>query len=123
MIDLSSVVLDPRFAQSFTVYRKVGAYNAGRFEETEAPIIMTGTISIASEQEIEQIPEGDRVNGGIVIHTKDIIYTTRTNDGTQQEGGTSDELEWCDERYKICSVSNYSYYGYYKAIGQRMASC
>lgn len=122
MINLSSVVLDPRFAQTFTVYRNNGEYNAGRFEEKETPITMTGTISIASDLEIQQIPEGDRVGGEILIHTNKKIYTTRTDDGTENEG-TSDEIEWHGDRYKIYSVSDYSDYGYYKAIGQRMASC
>lgn len=122
MIDLSLVVLDSRFAQSFTVHRKSGKWNAGRFEQLEIPIVMSGTIGIASDQEINQIPEGDRVGGEILIHTKEKIFITRT-DEVEDKSGTSDELEWHGDRYKIYSVSDYSDYGYYKSIGQRMASC
>lgn len=121
MIDLSAVVIDSRIAQSFTVYRKSGKWNAGRFEQSENEVKLTGTISIASDQEIEQIPEGDRVGGEIVIHSNQKIYTTRATD-TTNKSGTSDELEWHGDRYKVYSVRDYSDYGYYKAIGIRMVS-
>jgi hypothetical protein len=120
-IDLSTVVTDPRIAQPFIVYRKSGKWNAGRFEQTETKIPMTGTIGIASDEEIEQIPEGDRVGGEISIHTSKRLYTTRASDDTNNSG-TSDEVEWHGDRYKVYSGGDYTFYGYYKAIGQRMVS-
>ncbi len=122
MINVSKVITDPRVAKTFTIYRKSGEWVSGRFEQTENPMQLTGVISVASAREIEQIPEGDRVGGEIVIHCTQEIFTTHTSD-TSSDTGTSDELLWHGDRYKIYSVSPYSDYGYYKAIGQRMASC
>ncbi|OOM73996.1 hypothetical protein CLPUN_42340 [Clostridium puniceum] len=120
MIDLSSAVTDPRFAQTFPVYRKTGKWNAdGDFEQIETEIPMIGTISIASAKQIEFIPEGDRVGGEIAIHCVKELFTSRN---APNESGTADELLWHEERYKIYSVNPYSDYGYFSAIGQRLAS-
>lgn len=119
MIDLSSAVTDPRFAQPFPVYRKNGEWIKGRFEQVENEIKMIGTISIASAKQIEFIPEGDRIGGEIVIHCVKELYTSRN---APNESGTADELLWHGERYKIYSVNPYSDYGYFSAIGQRLAS-
>lgn len=113
MINLSSVVTDPRFAQSFTIFRKSGEWAAGRFEQSENKINFVGTVSIASAKEIEQIPEGDRVGGEIVIHCTQEIFTTRTGNDLNNSSddsnkcGTSDELLWHGDRYKLYSVSPY----------------
>ena len=122
MIDLSSIVTDPRFAQSFTVYRKTGDWVGARFKETEEKEITTiGTISIASAKQIEFIPEGDRVGGEISIHTTVPLYCSRNY--IDSNGNTihsnADEILWHGERYKIYQVNEYSDYGYYFAIGQR----
>ncbi len=118
MLDVSKIVVDPRFAQTFTVSRKTGTWNAdGEFIETPNDITMIGTISIASAKQIEFIPEGDRVGGEIAIHTIDKLLASRNNDdGTS---GTADEILWHDEYYKIYQVNEYSDYGYYFAIAQR----
>jgi hypothetical protein len=122
MIDLSSVVTDSRFAQSFKVYRTNGDWVGARFLENEPEeIIMTGTISIANAKQIEFIPEGDRVGGEIAIHTTEPLYCSRnsTDSSGNEESYIADEIEWHGERYKIYQVSEYSDYGYYFAIGQR----
>jgi hypothetical protein len=126
MIDLSSVVTDPRFAQTFTVWRKTGDWAPnGEFVTREDPIIMNGAISIANAKQIEFIPEGDRIGGEIAIHTTQILYNSRSADETEtpiKEAGLSDEIDWHGDRYKIYQVNEYSDYGYYFAIGQRKAS-
>lgn len=125
MLDMSSIVLDPAFAQSIKVYRKTGDWAPnGEFVTTENEIIMTGVISIANAKQIEFMPEGDRIGGEIAIHTTQILYNSRSADETetpQKEAGLSDEIEWHGDRYKIYQVNEYSDYGYYFAIGQRKA--
>lgn len=119
MIDLSSVVTDPRFAKPFPVYRKTGEWIKGRFEQVETEVKMIGTISIASAKQIEFIPEGDRIGGEISIHCAKELFTSRN---APNNSGTADELLWHGERYKIYSVNPYNDYGYFSAIGQRLAS-
>lgn len=122
MLDLSSVVIDTRFAQSFKVYRTSGDWVGARFVENKPEeITMVGTISIANAKQIEFIPEGDRVGGEIAIHTVAPLYCSRnvTDNSGNDKPYIADEILWHDENYKIYQVNEYSDYGYYFAIGQR----
>lgn len=124
MINVSRVINDPRVSQSFSIFRKKGYWDKGRFAQEEAKINMSGVISVAKPKDIEMIPEGDRVGGELSIYSTQEIFTTRKGDiSKEKDSGTSDELLWHGERYKIYSVSPYRDYGYYKAIAMRKASC
>lgn len=119
MINVSRAINDTRFVQPFTVYRKSGGeWVNGRWEQSENPIQLSGVISIAKEKDLQMIPEGDRIGGAIVIHSTQELFITH-KDG---EAGTSDEILWRNERYKLISVNTYADYGYYKAIGIRKVS-
>lgn len=122
MIDLSTVILDTRLSQTITVIRKNGRFVAGRFQLDEPKTIkMQGIISIANAKQIEFIPESDRIGGEIAIHTTQPLYNSR-NATDSEAAGISDEIIWHNDTYKIYQVNEYSDYGYYFAIGQRMAS-
>lgn len=126
MINVSHAVNDPRFSQSFKVFRKSGEWIKGRFvEEEEKEISFIGVITPSKPKEIEMIPEGDRVGGEITVHTTRKLFTTHTIQDEESENefeGTSDEIEWQGERYKLYQVNDYSQYGYYSAIGMRLVS-
>lgn len=119
MINVSRVINDPRVCQEFNIYRKEGEWDTGDFIEHETQLQMSGIISVAKAKDIEMIPEGDRVGGELAVYSTKKLFTTRKGENE----GTSDELIWNDERYKIYSVSPYCDYGYYKAIAMRKASC
>lgn len=119
MISVSRVINDPRFSQSFKVFRKSGEWLKGRFIQNEVEINISGVITPAKAKEIEMIPEGDRVGGEISIHATSKLNVTRA---LENEEGTSDEVEWQGERYKLYQVNNYSQYGYYSAIAMRLVS-
>jgi hypothetical protein len=122
MINVSFLISDPAFAQTIKVYRKTGDWAPnGEFVITENELSMTGVISIANAEQIEFIPEGDRIGGEIAIHTLEALYNSRNATETEQ-AGVSDEILWHGDRYKIYQVNEYSDYGYYFAIGQRKAS-
>lgn len=123
MINVSRVINDPRVSQSFIIFRKSGKWQKTRFVQSEDKINMSGVISVAKPKDIEMIPEGDRVGGELVIYSTQEMFTTRKGDNSKENAGTSDELLWHGERYKIYSVSPYVDYGYYKAIAMRKASC
>ena len=125
MINVAHAVLDPRFAQTFKVFRKSGEWVNFRFIESEKEISMIGVITPSKPKEIEMIPEGDRVGGEITIHTTRKLYITHAIQDEESENefeGTSDEIEWLGERYKLYQVNDYSKYGYYSAIGMRLVS-
>jgi len=119
MINVGHVVLSRNFAQpkGFTVYRQSGEWIRGRWESTEQMLRLSGTITVASPEDLEQVPEGDRVTGSMCFYSPREIYRTR-DDG--DDSGTSDEIEWHGERYRVYAVLPWRDYGYYKAIGARM---
>lgn len=124
MINVSRAVLDPRFSQSFKVYRKSGKWVRGRFDEKEKEITMSGVVTSATPKQIEIIPEGDRVGGELSVYTTSKLYTTHAlGVDNETDEGTSDEILWQGERYKVYSVEDYSQYGYYSAIAMRLVSC
>lgn len=118
MLNVSDIILDPDFVQTFTVHRKAGVWEGGRFKQTETSIKFQGTVTAAKAKDIEQVPEGDRPSGIMCFHTTAEIYVTRQ--GTTEGVGTSDEIGWRGQRYRIFNVYPWVDFGYYKAIGIRM---
>ncbi|MBZ9633071.1 hypothetical protein [Clostridium sp. FP1] len=117
-------IINGRNSQPFIVYRKSGSWVSGRWIQTETSIPLTGTITIAKEKDLQQIPEGDRVGGEIAVYCTQALYVTHAanNPLTSSNPGTSDEVLWQGARYKLFSVRPLIDYGYYKGIGIRMTS-
>lgn len=114
MINVSEVITDPDFAQTFLVHRRTNEWVGGRPDETETELTMLGVITVADAKTLEQLPEGDRVTGLMCFYSTVPIFTTN-------EEGTADQLEWRGERYRVKRVFPYGDYGYYKAVAERMA--
>ena len=125
VINVSEVITDPDLAQAYTIVRSVGSFVKGVWTEgTPTSISVVGTISVASNKELRQLPEGDRIQGAMVFHSTEQIYTTRVGAGTGRRAttsGISDKILWRGDYYKVLNVSPYVDYGYYKAIGERIA--
>lgn len=119
LVDISFLIEDPDFAQPFIAYRKSGTWKKGKFIQDENKISHFGIIQPASTEDIEQLPEGDRIKGVMCFYSRKEIYLTRTGNETT-DSGTSDEIEWHGKRYKIIQVMPYLDYGYVKAFGVRM---
>ncbi|MCL6442067.1 MAG: hypothetical protein K6T83_01150 [Alicyclobacillus sp.] len=113
MINVGNVLNNPRFAQSFTVYRKSGSWVGGRWIPSETAIQMSGTITVPSATDLEQVPEGDRQKGAICVYTQAQLVVTN-------DAGTSDEIVWRGNRYRAAQLFPYADYGYYKAIAIKM---
>lgn len=115
MINLQDIINDPDFIDTFTVYRKSGEFVLGGYDQTETTISMMGTIITADAETLAQVPEGDRVVNAKSFYSILPIYRTNTE-------GTSDEIEWRSERYRVLQVFDRSFNGgYYKAVCARMA--
>lgn len=121
MINVEEVINDPDFAQYFVIHRREGQFVKGIW--TPNPVVKKvkcfGPVIAANEKELIQVPEGDRIRGVMVFYTpaKIPIYVTHLNDGSS---GTSDEILWDGDFFKIFSVNLYRSYGYWKGIGARM---
>lgn len=120
MLSISEILYDPDFSQNFTVNRRTGTWQAGRFAETDQPVLtLTGVVIPASAKEIMQFPEGDRDVGMMKFYSDQQMYVTHRDDGSGN-AGTSDEIVWNGQRYRVVNVNQYSDYGYYCAFGVYM---
>jgi hypothetical protein len=118
MINLSDIVTDPDLAQTFTVYRSTGQFVNGRWVENDPEIIpMTGVIVVATPKVIQFLGVGDRVTAGMAFFTREPLYLTRVE---EDENGTSDKALWHRNFYKLIALSDFSDYGFYSAVGERI---
>lgn len=120
-INLARIVKSPSLnAQTYKVYRSQGVFQEGGWAEVAqvpAFFYMYGVIVPASEREIRQLPEADRIMQGMMFWSSVELYTTRTG----QYQGTSDKVEWQGELYKIMNCNQFVDYGFWSALGQRLA--
>ena len=113
MIDVSEIVSDPDFAQPFTINRQTGVFVLGGYTTTSTPIPAGGVITVASERDLDQVPEGDRVRGAMLFYSHSQMNVT-------PESGTSDTITLRGDSYRVVKVWPYADYGFWKALGVRM---
>jgi hypothetical protein len=114
-IDVSDIVNDPDFAETFTVHRSSGHYVFGGWENTTEDLTLWGVIQPAKPEHLDRVPEGDRVTGAIVVFCTDQIYRTHAGNNA----GISDVIHWQDQHYRVEDVKNWSENGYWEAVAIR----
>jgi len=115
LVDLNEVVNDPDLAEPFTLLRTTGNFVQGGYQPNRTQAIASfGVISSPSGEELKQIPEGDRVEGMITIHTQNEIKETNPN-------GISDVVLWLGQKYRVIKVWKYANRNFWYAIAGRMA--
>lgn len=115
MVNVSRVIRSKRLARPFVIYRKTGSWIAGRWVENELPLQFRGVVTVASPEDILQVPEGDRKIGMMAFYSTEPMFVTGEQEAATK--GTSDEAVWRGKRYRLLSVIPEVDYGYYKAIG------
>lgn len=121
MINIGRIVNSRNFAQpgGYTVYRQSGAWVSGRWTAAPEEVLqLQGTVTPVDKNDLLQVPEGDRVTGMMCFYSEQPIYTTRA----QPAGGTSDEIVWREDRYRIVSIGPWNDFGFCQAFGVRMVS-
>lgn len=118
MIDVSRVLNSPQLQQNYKVFRQSGKWIAGYFVEGEDELNFSGVVTVAKTKDLEQLPEGDRVKGVMCFYSTQKLNATRND---ENDKGTSDQIEWRGERYRVIQISPHIDYGYYKAFAVRMA--
>lgn len=116
-LQITELITDPDFCQSFTITRLTGSVVKGDFITTPETFETTGIIRPANTNDIQMVPEGDRVTGMVTVYTSNQLYVTRRNGSNAP--GLSDEITWQGEQYKIIQTANYSDYGYFKSMAVR----
>lgn len=115
MMNIASLIEDPDFAQPFKVFRVTGSWVRGNYESEETEVKHYGVILPANAEDMDQIPEGERVSGMMCFYSRKEIFVTRS--GEDGRNKVSDYIEWRKKRYKIIQVTPYQDYGFVKAFG------
>lgn len=122
MINVSEILTDADFAQSYTVQRTSGHWEYGRFIiDSTTNLNFYGPVLPSSAKELNQVPEGERITGMMTFYTTpdnpfQISYHTSDSDE-----GLSDLVVWRGAQYKLIQVFPYDDYGYQKAIGTKIS--
>ena len=116
MISVAEIVVDADLGgQAFFVhrYQNQGSFQLGGYVETPTVIPMFGVIQPASEEQLKQVSEGDRVEGSLAIWCPQQIYRTT-------KSGTSDIILWQAWKYRVSGVWRWNQANYYHAIAVRI---
>jgi len=119
MLNPSRILSSPHFQQTWEVFRSTGSFQLGGWvEDAQSPasFIMSGAVWPSTNKEIQQVPEGDRVTGMMSFASTQPLYVTHASG----IAGTSDQIEWHGEKYRLVQIMNFSDYGFYVAVGVRM---
>jgi hypothetical protein len=118
--DLSFIIDDGVLSEAWVIQRAIGGFQLGGWTTTTTLIPGWGVVSVASDQDLLMIPEGDRVSGAMVFHSSSVIYETEYDPASMTQYA-SDIMLWNNQSYRILSVGPYPNRQYWKAIGVRMA--
>jgi hypothetical protein len=103
-------------AQCFQIIRQTGQFAAGGWRVTSTQNIQAfGVIGIADDEALNQVPEGDRVRGSIVVYTDQPIYPTKASKNL-----ISDQVQWDGAMHKVVSRAPWSHFGYWGAVLTRI---
>ena len=119
MINLLSVIHSSRLSQDYTILRSSGTWENGEFIKSGTPSALKfhGIITVATERDLQKVPEGNRQTGAMKILSTEPIYVT----GQLEENGFSDVLVWNNEKYQIVAVFPDKDYGFYRGICTRLS--
>jgi hypothetical protein len=118
--------------EPYTIQRSTGQFTSSGWITTPTNVAGYGVVSVASAQDLNMVPEGDRVTGAMVFHSQQRIYETQQDGGYGQAdyggGGfgtaqqfVSDQIAWKGQLYRVLNVSPYPNRGYWRAVGVRMS--
>lgn len=118
IISLTRVANSPAFAQAYTVNRSTGSFQEGGYVSTTVDIPFWGIIQPATDQDLAQVPEGDRVTGMIGFISEKVMYKTHV---IGDESGLGDTITWNGQIYRVVAVVPWKDFGFHKAIASRQA--
>ena len=117
-ISLTRVVNSPAFAQAYTVNRSSGTFQQGGYVSVTNAIPFWGIIQPATEEDLEQVPEGDRSTGMMGFISEQPMYKTRAQGGAS---GLGDTITWNAQEYRVVAVVPWKDFGFNKAIAARLS--
>lgn len=116
MIDVSEIVVDPDFVQSFTYIRREVVWVNGRKEVTETLHTATGTLIPEDTEDFNNTPQQVQVSGALRVWThEDLKITSKENSSDY----LSDIILYKGERYLVNNDRNLKEYGYNRYVCTR----
>ena len=113
-MDITSAIFDPELGMSsFTVTRPVYTRMPSGVTEQETVTTAMGTIHPAPPETLELLPEEERHETHIVIHT-DFALSLGEDSGKRYTG--PDRIGWNGHIWRVVQVRDWSMFGYYRAI-------
>ena len=113
-MNVTDAILDPELGMTaFTVTRPVYTRTPAGVTEQEAVSSALGTIHPAAAEELQLLPEEQKSETAVVIHT-DFALSTGEDRGKRYTG--PDRIAWRGNTYRVVSVRDWSAFGYYKAL-------
>jgi hypothetical protein len=120
MIDVSELIQDPDFADTYTVIRRTGQWVKGRFVTGEPQTLNHyGAVQPASVREIQQLEIGDHEHGVMKFFTRqpnDIYITREINEVGGEAIQISDEIEFRGSLYKVLQIMPWQHGGWTRAF-------
>jgi hypothetical protein len=117
--DLSFVIDDGVLSESWVIVRSTGVFIQGGWVTTETQVPGYGVVSVATPEDMDEIPEADRVTGMMVFHSQPRIYATQF-DPADQVQRVADKMLWTFQLWRVLHVFPYPNRNYWKAFAVRM---
>ena len=110
--DLSDVVFDSEMGEDFQIIRTTGSFGAGGWiPDTPCDIPAFGIIAVAGDEDLRQVPEGDRAEGSLVIFSQTRLFETLAS-----KSATSDKVMWHGSLYRVQGRGPWSEWGFQNAL-------
>ena len=122
MINVSEMMSDPDFAVKYKVIRSKGKWDFGEFKMHKEKILnFYGPVQLASTEDLEQLPEGDRVKGTMKFFCKAPNEVHISHEVEEEYEGVSDVILYKNIKYRIVQVSSWGNNGFFRAFGVRIS--
>lgn len=107
-LDMSDVLSDPDFTDKISVTRTLVTVDNNGVRQISREFIggVTAIITMNDNLDLLRLPESERLQGSITIHT---IF--RLTDGKSDQGADADLVQYQGRTYTVTSVGDWSRYG------------
>lgn len=110
MIDVSELIVDPDFCERFTLRRRAGQWVGGVYQSTNADTVVTGVVRPATGDELELLPEGDRVGEILSFYTREMTQLA------EDPGCAADEFIRRGRGYKAKHRQDWGKHGFFLTL-------
>lgn len=117
-MNVNSAFLDPELgATSFDVQRITYYLNSSTSPSTETHSGVAGSIHPATQEILELLPEEERSEESIYIHTE---FGLRMGKNNGETSVAPDRIVWNGKTWRVVRIRDWSAFGFCEAIAVRM---